>query len=385
MTAAVQPFPWHTLLPARQPVASARALERIAGHPVTRALMERLGAITGTAVDVRLRSVLTGSKSPSDRCAMAVTLLDDAGTPCIHVEVEGLLGALLVARVFKRPLHSLRLDPFADAPPEICGAFAAVAISALRKCHPEALPFVVGHAGPARSIMTEAALSKATLATFNVMVDDEAYLARVAFTREAAIPFAGEDLAPWNSASLERLGDMPLAMRIVASASLMSADDVAQLIPGNAWLPDGFPLHRAGGGLVGPVVLSADGAERGVRATLGEDGRIVIGGSVEDLSMSQDERALIENVGDVPVVVRIEIGATEMRAREWAKLRPGDVITTGQPLGAPVTLRVGGVEIAQGELVDVEGEIGVRILEPTGRSAPIAPEALRSLTRTETP
>jgi flagellar motor switch/type III secretory pathway protein FliN len=36
-----------------------------------------------------------------------------------------------------------------------------------------------------------------------------------------------------------------------------------------------------------------------------------------------------------------------------------------------VTLRVGGVEVAKGELVDIEGEMGVRIISlPRGGRAP---------------
>jgi flagellar motor switch/type III secretory pathway protein FliN len=72
--------------------------------------------------------------------------------------------------------------------------------------------------------------------------------------------------------------------------------------------------------------------------------------------------ALVEAVGEVPVVVRVEIGVAEMRAREWAELGRGDVIALGRKIGEPVTLRVGGVTVARGELVEIEGEIGVRIL-----------------------
>ena len=66
---------------------------------------------------------------------------------------------------------------------------------------------------------------------------------------------------------------------------------------------------------------------------------------------------------DVPVVARVEIGSVEMSAAAWAGLRPGDAITTGRRVGSTVSLRVSGVEVARGELVQIDGEIGVRILE----------------------
>ena len=69
---------------------------------------------------------------------------------------------------------------------------------------------------------------------------------------------------------------------------------------------------------------------------------------------------------DAPVVVRVEIGVCEMPAREWAALGRGDVVTLGRRLGEPVVLRIGGVEAAIGELVQVEGEVAVRILQRTG-------------------
>ncbi len=76
-----------------------------------------------------------------------------------------------------------------------------------------------------------------------------------------------------------------------------------------------------------------------------------------------DTDALIEAVGEVPVVVRVEIGVAEMRAREWASVAKGDVIALGRRVGDPVMLRVGGLLMARGELVDVDGEVGVRVLE----------------------
>ena len=48
------------------------------------------------------------------------------------------------------------------------------------------------------------------------------------------------------------------------------------------------------------------------------------------------------------------------------KIAPGDVIGMGSKVGAKVTLRVSGMAVAEGELVDVEGELGVRIRRRLG-------------------
>ena len=66
-----------------------------------------------------------------------------------------------------------------------------------------------------------------------------------------------------------------------------------------------------------------------------------------------------------PLVVRVEVGVLRMLVRDWLRLRPGDVIQTGHRIAEPVVLRVAGQEIGRGELVNVEGELGVRIRELT--------------------
>ncbi|MGH7282939.1 MAG: FliM/FliN family flagellar motor switch protein, partial [Polyangiaceae bacterium] len=109
------------------------------------------------------------------------------------------------------------------------------------------------------------------------------------------------------------------------------------------------------------VVVSHD-CERGLRARLGEDGSLVILEGVEEIAMSAEKEAAADNAGQSPVIVRVEIGQVTMKAREWAALSPGDVIATGQKIADPIVLRVAGVEIARGELVELEGEVGVRIV-----------------------
>src|SRR5262249_58478941 len=73
--------------------------------------------------------------------------------------------------------------------------------------------------------------------------------------------------------------------------------------------------------------------------------------------------ATSEVVLDAPLVVRVEMGSVTMTMREWASLGAGDIIGLGRRVGEPVVLRAAGLVIARGELVDIEGELGVRIRE----------------------
>jgi flagellar motor switch/type III secretory pathway protein FliN len=109
-------------------------------------------------------------------------------------------------------------------------------------------------------------------------------------------------------------------------------------------------------GELGVVIeLSADGvmSVRGVESL-----PLEVSTMTDDVSQAAEEAAL-----DAPLVVRVELGAISMTAREWARLRAGDVIETGRRIAEPVVLRIGGRAVARGELVEVEGELGVRIRE----------------------
>lgn len=66
---------------------------------------------------------------------------------------------------------------------------------------------------------------------------------------------------------------------------------------------------------------------------------------------------------ELPVQITCEIGRVTLTAKEILELRPGAVVPVGRPLAGPVDLTAGGRVIARGELVDVEGELGVRVTE----------------------
>jgi type III secretion system YscQ/HrcQ family protein len=69
---------------------------------------------------------------------------------------------------------------------------------------------------------------------------------------------------------------------------------------------------------------------------------------------------------EMPVPVVCEIGRITLTGAQVLELRAGVVLPVGRPLAGPVDLTIGGRVIAHGELVDVEGEIGVRVTEVLG-------------------
>lgn len=79
------------------------------------------------------------------------------------------------------------------------------------------------------------------------------------------------------------------------------------------------------------------------------------------MSNEQSDTLTTAAVLDAPLVVRIEVASVALSAREWADLKPGDILETRKPIGEHVVLRIAGREVARGELVSVDGELGVRI------------------------
>lgn len=68
-------------------------------------------------------------------------------------------------------------------------------------------------------------------------------------------------------------------------------------------------------------------------------------------------------VMDVPVELAVEIGRTTMTIGETLSLAPGSIVSLNRLAGEPVDLLVNGKVIAQGEVVVIDEEFGMRITD----------------------
>lgn len=85
-------------------------------------------------------------------------------------------------------------------------------------------------------------------------------------------------------------------------------------------------------------------------------------------SSDEGSGAVLELVQDASVELRVELARFSLTVAQLTRLGPGDVLETRRRVGEAVTLRAGTAAIAEGDLVDVDGELGVRItrlLAPT--------------------
>ena len=313
-------------------------------------LTTALGELTADEVSIIVQRV--ASAEPRRRPLTELGFeLADSGVLC-SLSIEPELAVAALTHVLRRPLTLSQQGALDDT---LAGALSALVLELARRSGARGALHLVdpGEArARARDVYIEA----------SVLIGGTAYQVLVAL-----------QLAPLPATSMPSLGDLgelPISLSVVVGWSLAERAALADFVPGNAWFPGpGLWLDAAG---CGPVALAAAGQDRGQAATLSRDGKIVLrGDSVQLLPdagelMAEPEKSeatLTESVLDSPVVVRVEVGAVTMSAREWAELAPGDVIETGRRIAEPVVLRVAGREVARGELVNLEGELGVRIRE----------------------
>jgi len=117
---------------------------------------------------------------------------------------------------------------------------------------------------------------------------------------------------------------------------------------------------------------------RAAPAHLSADGRLALAGRFEavvkgtgPMSDDRDEAARdsAEVLAAAPIEIVAELGRIVLRGDEVLALGEGSVLALGRP-GTTVDLVVGGRTWARGELVNVDGELGVRITELARRARP---------------
>ncbi|MGA2449529.1 MAG: FliM/FliN family flagellar motor switch protein [Polyangiaceae bacterium] len=367
----VRPFPWSSLEALTRAEATAwnHLLLWIAARARLEDLERAFASLLGVRCEVIPRGVRCGDARDTATTGFGVLIEAaecDDGKVRILLDIEPALAAHAVALATQRDAGTvvLRAQPSA----RIAGAFAAVLATALRRVHTDKFLRVAGTgASPDLAEAMASGDASYTIARITVLLGDAAYDARVV-APEAVLAWAPNP--PWSRDDLARLGPVPISVPIVAWSALWSAAHWVETRPDDALVLSDWPLRRVSGHWCGgPVWLASPFAELGVRARFDEAGALVLGRELDVLYASTDpmsekeDNAIVTTVGDALVSLRVELANAVMPARDWAALAPGAIVRLGHRIGEPVILRVGGVPVARGDLIDIGGEVGVRIIE----------------------
>lgn len=193
----------------------------------------------------------------------------------------------------------------------------------------------------------------------------------------AAAALAGEPAAP--VALPAALRSLPVTLCAHAATVTLARADLQALALGDVVVPERCRLARAGAGFTGEVMLHVVGGRRTRFRCAASAAQLTIQAVERDhdarSAMSDARRIptqalaaapeadLSQLAGDAPIELCLELARFTLPLDELGALRPGEVLATGRPVGARVALSAGGRTVARGELCEVDGEIGVRILE----------------------
>ncbi len=151
-----------------------------------------------------------------------------------------------------------------------------------------------------------------------------------------------------------------LTLRTFASKLQLELDELRALQPGDVVLLDGVAV--ADGALHGAVRLQTRTFE--LFGSFDNDGFTLSRAQArtfpQEISMSQP--LTHDDAASLPVEVEVELTRLRLTVAELATLRPGSILPLRINGSDPVVLRVGDRAVARAELVEIEGEVGARIL-----------------------
>lgn len=175
----------------------------------------------------------------------------------------------------------------------------------------------------------------------------------------------------------------------------LGPDDIAQLEPGDIIVLENHEVSLRSGFVEGNAfVRLGRGQNGGLRVRLQNDGdrsqieivQIVVQEQPQESVMVDEEGALPEEgaevsaednlagtenlLRDVPAPVVVELGRLSMNTAQVVRLRQGQILKLPRGANDPVDLTVNGKLFARGELIEVEGELGVRLLKVVGAPRP---------------
>lgn len=180
---------------------------------------------------------------------------------------------------------------------------------------------------------------------------------------------------------LNALGETSVVARVQAANIDISAEDVSRLEAGDIIVLENHELALSPSGITGRVFVKiGDGNNGGLRGILQNEGEqcqlqiseFVIAEQPPEVSMVIDDQEEVTRdnlpqteglLRDVDASIAVELGRIRLNTAQVVRLRAGQVLRLPRGPNDPVDLVVNGKLYARGELIEIDGELGVRLLQ----------------------
>ncbi|MFT5879627.1 MAG: flagellar motor switch protein FliN/FliY [Moritella sp.] len=83
----------------------------------------------------------------------------------------------------------------------------------------------------------------------------------------------------------------------------------------------------------------------------------------EDVVFSEEHQKKLDGILDIPVVISMEVGRSQISIRNLLQLNQGSVVELDRIAGEPLDVMVNGTLIAHGEVVVVNDKFGIRLTD----------------------
>ncbi len=175
---------------------------------------------------------------------------------------------------------------------------------------------------------------------------------------------ASVESPPSPSPAPAALAALPVGLRLFRGRARLRVDELGELDVGDAILFDEAAEE-------GELFAEVEGSRRALLRCRLDGSNVVVqeivpgrdaGRRRGGKAMSQaDAEGGLALAGDVEVELTVDVARLRLRLGELARIRPGEVLGTGVEVGERVRVRAGELDVAEGELVDVDGKLGVLV------------------------
>ena len=295
-------------------------------------------------------------------------LSDYYDRPCVGVRVdykEGLEGSNIMVLNEKdvRVISSLMMG--GDGKVEEGGAVTELDLSAIS----EAMNQMVGSASTSMSSMIGRKIDIETPQAFVLDFTDDVFFNSVGYSSEdliACVSFKMEIGTIIDSELMQiypldfAKGVIDITMAPIAHASAATSAAAARPQAGIAATETRPPASAGGPWAEGPAHSGAGEAPK--RQSRGVSAQPVEFQSF-DVGAVMQQKENIEIIMDVPLEVSVELGRTRKKIKEILEFAPGAVIELDKLAGEPIDILVNGKYVANGEVVVIDENFGIRITD----------------------